>query len=65
MMQDRSEINELPYTLNAKEVASILGISKNCAYTLMHSRGFPTLHIGRRMVVPKEKLFQWINEQTK
>ena len=32
-------------------------------YTLMHSEGFPTLHIGRRLVVPKEKLLQWMDDQ--
>ena len=45
------EIDELPYMLNANEVADILGIARNSAYTLMHSKGFPTIHIGRRMVI--------------
>ena len=26
--------------------------------------GFPTLRIGSRMVVPKEKFIQWVEEQT-
>ena len=50
-------------SLNAQQVAEILGIAKNSAYTLMHSEGFPTLHIGRRLVVPKEKLLQWMDDQ--
>jgi predicted DNA-binding transcriptional regulator AlpA len=53
----------MPYTLNAQQVAEILGIAKNSAYTLMHSEGFPTIHIGRRLVVPKEKLLQWMDDQ--
>ncbi|MBR1841957.1 MAG: helix-turn-helix domain-containing protein [Oscillospiraceae bacterium] len=57
------DIENLPYMLNAEEVADILGIARNSAYNLMHSEGFPTIHIGRRMVVPKEKLFQWIENQ--
>ena len=63
MSLDQNNIGNFPYTLNAQQVASILGISKNCAYTLMHSVGFPTIHIGRRMVVPKDKLFQWMDKQ--
>lgn len=57
------QIEQLPFTLNAQQVADLLGIAKNSAYTLMHSEGFPTLHIGRRLVVPKEKLMQWMDEQ--
>lgn len=57
------QIEQLPFTLNAQQVADLLGIAKNSAYTLMHSEGFPTLHIGRRLVVPKEKLLQWMDEQ--
>lgn len=57
------QVEQLPFTLNAQQVADLLGIAKNSAYTLMHSEGFPTLHIGRRLVVPKEKLLQWMDEQ--
>lgn len=64
MLPDQTDISDLPYMLNAQQVATVLGISKNCAYTLMHSKGFPTIRIGRRMVVQKEKLIQWIDEQT-
>ena len=43
-----ADIERMPYTLNAQQVAEILGIAKNSAYTLMHSEGFPTLHIGAK-----------------
>ena len=58
-----ADIERMPYSLNAQQVAEILGIAKNSAYTLMHSKSFPTLHIGRRLVVPKEKLLQWMDDQ--
>ena len=63
MRMTNADIDRMPYTLNAQQVAEILGIAKNSAYTLMHSEGFPTLHIGRRLVVPKEKLLQWMDDQ--
>ena len=38
--------------------------SRANAYTLMHSKGFPTIKIGKRMVVPKNKLIEWMEAQT-
>ena len=58
------EMQNLPFTLNAQQVADVLGIAKNSAYTLMHSEGFPTIHIGKRLLVPKDKLLQWVDMQT-
>ena len=31
-------------------------------YILLRSDGFPTLHIGKRMVVPKDRFLQWITD---
>ena len=31
----------------------------------MHEKDFPTLRISSRMVVPKEKFIQWVEEHTK
>ena len=60
-----SAYDQLPVALNANHVAAALGISRAGAYNLMRSKGFPTLFIGKRMIVPKDKLLAWINEQTK
>ena len=64
MTNTYTSMEELPVTLNAQEVAAVLGISRANAYCLMHSRGFPTLQIGKRMVVPKDKLIDWIDQKT-
>lgn len=56
--------DELPLFLNAELVAKVLGVSISSAYELMHEKDFPTLRIGNRMVVPKEKFIAWIEEQT-
>ena len=58
-----TSLEQLPITLKAEEVAQVLGISRANAYVLMHSADFPTLRIGKRMVVPKDKLIEWINKQ--
>ncbi len=54
---------QLPLTLCADDVAQVLGISRTNAYTLMHTRGFPTIKIGKRMVVAKDKLIAWMEAQ--
>ena len=57
--------DDLPLFLNARMVAQVLGVSISSAYELMHEKDFPTLHINCRMVVPKEKFIQWVEEHTK
>ena len=59
-----TSIDQLPITLCAEQVAQVLGISRAGAYTLMHSKGFPTIQIGKRMVVPKDKLLAWMEAQS-
>ena len=56
--------DDLPLFLNAELVAKVLGISPASSYELLHEAGFPTLRIGSRMVVPKKKFVQWVEEHT-
>ena len=55
--------DDLPLFLNAKMVAQVLGVSISTAYELLNDSGFPTLRVGSRMVVPKEKFVQWAEGQ--
>ena len=57
--------DELPLFLNAATVSSVLGVSPASAYELMHEKDFPTLSVGRRMVVPKEKFIEWVEQHMK
>ena len=57
--------DDLPLFLNAEMVAKVLGVSPASSYELMHEAGFPTLRVGSRMVVPKDKFIQWVEENTK
>ena len=58
-----TSLDQLPLTLKAEELAAVLGISRAGAYTLMRSKGFPTIFIGKRMVVYRDKFIQWMDEQ--
>lgn len=55
--------DELPLMLSVPEVAAVLGISRAGAYELARSKGFPSLTIGTRIVVPKDKFIAWIEER--
>ena len=59
-----TDYNDLPLMLSAPEVAEVLGISRAGAYDLVRSTGFPHMKIGNRILVPKDKLLKWIDEQT-
>lgn len=56
--------DDLPLMLSVLDVTSVLGISRAGAYELVRSDGFPSLRIGSRIVVPKEKFIGWINANT-
>lgn len=64
MKTEYKHFDELPAMLTVAELAGALGISKAGAYTLIHSKGFPTLRIGKRLMVPKDKLVVWIDRNT-
>ena len=55
--------NQLPLSLNANDIAAVLGISRANAYTLMRAKGFPTIVIGKRMIVPRDKFIEWMDLQ--
>jgi len=55
---------ELPLFLNAEMVGKALGVSISSAYELMHEKGFPSVRIGNRLIVPKDKFTQWVDKQS-
>ena len=57
--------DDLPLFLNAAVVAKALGIAPSSAYELMHEADFPVLKVGSRIVVPKAKFVEWVEEHTK
>ena len=56
--------DDLPLFLNASMVSQVLGVSPSSGYKLMHMSGSPVLRVGSRMVVPKEKFIQWVEQNT-
>jgi len=59
-----TNLDDAPACLKVPEVAAILGVSRAQAYNLVNSNGFPRLMVGRRFVIPKEALINWIEQNT-
>lgn len=57
--------DELPLLLNVKQLADLLGVSDSSVYELIQEDSFPSLRIGKRIVIPKEELREWISVRTK
>ena len=57
--------DDLPLFLNASIVAKAPGIAPSSAYELMHEADFPVLNVGNRIVIPKEKFAEWVEQHTK
>lgn len=54
--------DELPLTMNAKDVAGYLHVSLTCAYEVMNSKEFPAIKIGRRVLVTKDRFLEWLEK---
>ena len=56
--------DDLPSVLSVKELKDFLGSSRAGAYQLLHREDFPTLHIASRVLVAKDKLLAWMEQNT-
>ena len=56
--------DDLPLILSVPELASVLGISRAGAYELVKEKGFPSLTIGSRILIPRDKLIAWIDAKS-
>lgn len=51
-------------TLTVGELQQRLGISKPEAYELVHQDGFPSFRVGRKILISRSGLEEWIVRQT-
>lgn len=57
--------DEIPLFLDANDIAKLLGLSLTNIYYMLRSEGFPTIVIGKRRLVRREKLLEWITAHEK
>ncbi len=55
------EPNE-PLTLSVPAAAKILGVSRNSAYTAVHTGQIPSIRFGRRIFIPRVALERVLSE---
>ena len=53
--------DELPMYLNVGTVSRLLGMSQSSIYDLTHEDGFPAIKIGSRILIPRDKLKEWLD----
>ena len=51
----------LPLVMTPVDIAKVLGISRNTAYEVVHSKGFPAFKIGNQYRVQRDKFFLWLD----
>lgn len=54
---------QLPMMMNAEQTAMFLGVSRAGTYQLFHREDFPSIRIGKRMMVQREALLSWLEAQ--
>lgn len=50
-------------TLSVAEAAAVVGISVRYMYDLVKTKDFPTIQIGRRLLVSAKGLERWLEEK--
>lgn len=45
-----------------KTLGKLLPIGKNKLYELVHSKGFPKITVGHRIIVPKRAFDEWLEK---
>lgn len=49
-------------TFTVKEIAKLLGINVTAAYELAKRRDFPAIRVGKRIIVPKDAFYRWLEK---
>ncbi|MBE6913818.1 MAG: helix-turn-helix domain-containing protein [Ruminococcaceae bacterium] len=55
---------DLPLALTVEDVAKILGIGRNSAYSLIHSGAIRFVRIGRQLRIPKSAILEYLGIPT-
>ena len=52
----------LPEMLSAKDLMEILPVSRSGVYALLRDPAFPTIRLGRRVIVPRDAFCAWLQK---
>ncbi len=48
-------------TLSVSEAAEMIGISKPKVYDLIRDGELPSIHVGKKIVIPKQAVIDWLS----
>jgi predicted DNA-binding transcriptional regulator AlpA len=54
--------DELPLMLTVPDVANVLGIGLANAYSVVRRSDFPSITLGSRIIIPRDKFMEWIDK---
>lgn len=55
--------NQMFYTV--QELQAIFKIGRNNMYKMVNSKGFPAVRVGKRIIVPVDRLQEWVEKNAK
>ena len=56
-------LKQRPEMLSANDLLEIFPISRSGIYDLLREPGFPCIHLGRRIIVPRDALIDWLEKR--
>lgn len=55
--------NDVPDIMDARDISNYLRVNVNKAYHLFHREDFPSMKLGKRYIIPKNKFLEWLDKQ--
>lgn len=62
-MDDKNIMDK--HLFEVKDLQEYLGISRSMAYSLVRTKGFPVIRIGKKYKIPVENLKLWMDKKIK
>lgn len=59
-----SSYDDLPLMLTVPDMADVLGVGLAHAYEIAHRADFPSITLGARIIVPRDKFIAWVDSLT-
>lgn len=54
--------DDLPLMLTVPDVSNVLGIGLANAYGIVRRPDFPSITLGSRIIIPRDKFIEWVNK---
>lgn len=58
----QEELSKKNVCYDMQELYRLLPIGRNKLYEIVHSKGFPKITVGRRILVPKKAFEEWLEK---